>query len=53
MNCDVKTLTIDNMSLGDIGFSTLAIKDYDMVIYEGLKGTKILKSRYTNKGKVT
>lgn len=52
MNCDSKTDDLDKMGLENIGFSMLAIQGYDMVVYEGTKGSKILKSRYTKKGKI-
>ena len=52
MNCDSKTANLDKMGLENIGFSMLAIQGYDMVVYEGTKGSKILKSRYTKKGKI-
>jgi len=48
MNCKTGS-DIEKMQLTDIGFSMFAIQDYDMVIYEGKKGMKILKSRYTQK----
>lgn len=51
MNCDPKNKKgIEKMSITDIGLSALAIKDYDMVIYEGEKGTKILKNKFFKKG---
>lgn len=52
MNCNSSEDSISKMGLEDIGFSMFAIKDYDLVIYEGKKGTKILKSSYTKKGEV-
>jgi hypothetical protein len=52
MNCDTKNSSIDKMSLENIGLSMFAIQDYDLVIYEGKKGSKILKSKYTKKGKI-
>ena len=50
MNCDTKTADINKLRLEDIGLSMFAIQGYDMVIYEGVKGSKILKSKYTKKG---
>lgn len=52
MNCDSKTDDLDKIGLENIGFSMFAIQGYDMVVYEGTKGSKILKSRYTKKGKI-
>ncbi len=42
MNCGEKT--IDQITLSDIGFSSLVIKDYNLIIYSGKKGTKLLKN---------
>ena len=50
MNCSTKSGTLEKMSISDIGLSMFAIQDYEMVIYEGAKGSKILKSSYTKKG---
>lgn len=45
MNCDPKNeRRLEKMSLSDIGFSALVIKDYSLIIYQGKKGTKILKN---------
>lgn len=45
MNCDPKNEKgLEKMSLSDIGFSALVIKDYSLIIYQGKKGTKILKN---------
>ena len=45
MNCDPKDERgLEKMSLSDIGFSALVIKDYSLIIYQGKKGTKILKN---------
>ena len=52
MNCDSRNSSIDNMGVENIGLSMFAIQDYDLVIYEGAKGSKILKSKYTKKGKI-
>ena len=53
MNCDISKDTIDSMNLGNVGFSNLVLDKYDMVIYVGAKGSKILKSRYTPLGLIT
>lgn len=52
MNCDVSSKDLSKMGLENIGFSMLAIKDYDIIIYEGKKGSKILKSSFTKKGEI-
>lgn len=50
MNCDISKDTIDSMNLSNVGFSNLVLDKYDMVVYVGAKGSKILKSRYTPLG---
>ena len=50
MNCDTRNSSLDNMGIQNIGLSMFAIQDYDLIIYEGKKGSKILKSKYTKKG---
>ena len=45
MNCDPKNEKgIEKMTLSDIGFSALVINDYSLIVYQGKKGTKILKN---------
>ena len=53
MNCDIAKDTIESMNLSNVGFSSLVLDKYDMVIYVGAKGSKILKSRYTPLGLIT
>ena len=53
MNCDIAKDTIETMNLGNVGFSNLVLDKYDMVVYVGAKGSKILKSRYTPLGLIT
>jgi hypothetical protein len=45
MNCDPKNEKgLEKMTISDIGFSALVIKDYALIVYQGKKGTKILKN---------
>jgi hypothetical protein len=53
MNCDISKDTIDTMNLGNVGFSLKVLDQYDMVVYVGAKGSKILKSKYTPLGLIT
>ena len=53
MNCYIAKDTIETMNLGNVGFSNLVLDKYDMVVYVGAKGSKILKSRYTPLGLIT
>lgn len=53
MNCDIAKDTIESMNLGNVGFSKMVLDKYDMVVYVGAKGSKILKSKYTPLGLIT
>lgn len=50
LNCDCKDKTINDITIANVGFSLSIIDSFDLVIYNGEKGTKILKSRYTKTG---
>jgi hypothetical protein len=53
MNCDIAKDTIESMNLGNVGFSSMVLDKYDMIVYVGAKGSKILKSKYTPLGLIT
>lgn len=50
MNCDSKDLELEKLDLNNAGLSMLVLQNYDLVVYQGSKGSKILKSKYTKKG---
>lgn len=52
LECKTKTLTLSDLSLANTSFTTTDLAKYDLIVYTGLKGTKILKSRYFKIGKV-
>lgn len=50
LNCDCSSKTIDDITIVNVGFSIGVLGKFDMVIYKGTKGTKILKSTFTRTG---
>lgn len=50
--CDSKEYTLDQLSVGNVSFVKKDLDKFDMIIYEGSRGSKILKSRYTSLGKI-
>ena len=52
MNCDIAKDTIDNMSIANVSFVKADLDRFDMIIYVGDKGSKILKSKYTPLGRI-
>ena len=53
LNCNCKDLKLEDLNVTHIGFSSLVTDQYDLIIYTGEKGTKILKSTYTKTGIVS
>lgn len=52
LNCDCEKITIKELSTEHVGFSAAVLKDFEMVVYSGKKGDKILKSFYTKTGEI-
>lgn len=52
LNCKCEDLTLGELNITHVGFSSSLLDTFDMVIYSGKKGTKIIKSKYTKTGKV-
>ena len=50
LNCDCSSKTLEDINITSIGFSVSVIDSFDMIIYNGSKGTKIVKSVYTETG---
>ena len=52
LDCHCDKVTLDNMTVVNLGFLPGDIEKFDLIIYEGTRGTKILKSKYTGNGKL-
>lgn len=42
-SCKKEDLTIDSINLSNVGFITQDLEKYDLVVYKGSRGLKILK----------
>jgi hypothetical protein len=49
---ECKTNDITKMNIGNTNFIQADLDKYDLVVYQGKLGTKILKSRYFSIGQV-
>lgn len=47
-----KELTLDNLTIASLGFISSDLAKFELIVYSGSKGVKILKSRYFSQGKV-
>ena len=47
LNCDCEKLGLGDLNIGHVGFSMAVLDQFDLILYDGKKGTKILKSKYT------
>lgn len=52
LECNCKDKTIDDINISMVAFNPDTLKKYDMIVYSGSKGVKIVKSTYTKTGKV-
>lgn len=52
LECDCKEVSLDNLSIANVGFRLPDIERFDMVIYKGKRGEKILRSKFTGLGKI-
>ena len=52
LECDCKEVNLDNLSIANVGFRLPDIERFDMVIYKGRRGEKILRSKFTGLGKI-
>ena len=50
LECNCENLTLTDMSLCNVSFNEDDLKDYNLVIYVGSKGQKILKADYFRTG---
>lgn len=47
-----KGINIDIMNLASLGFVLGDLSKFDLIVYKGSKGEKILKSKYFSQGKI-
>lgn len=52
LECDCKETTLENLNISSVGFRLPDIERFDMVIYKGKRGEKILRSKCTKLGKI-
>jgi hypothetical protein len=52
LECNCKDKTIDDINISMLSFSPDDLKKYDLILYSGSKGTKLIKSTYTKTGKI-
>lgn len=50
LECDCKDLNINDLTIASIGFRLSDVEGFDMIIYKGKRGEKILRSKYTGLG---
>jgi len=52
LDCDCEKVTLENMTILNLGFIWKDIEDYELIVYSGKRGTKILRSKYFETGKL-
>lgn len=52
LHCNCKDLTLEDLNLTHIGLNMNILDKFDLIIYSGKKGDKILKSKFTKTGTI-
>lgn len=52
LSCNCKELTIDDLNITHVGLNMNILDKFDLVIYSGSKGDKVLKSKFTKTGTI-
>lgn len=52
LNCNCSEITINELNITHVGLSTAVLDKFDLVLYSGDKGTKLLKSTWTKTGTI-
>lgn len=52
LNCEDKKKTLTDLTLVHLTFKPEDIAKYELIVYKGKKGTKVLKSSYFKIGKI-
>ncbi len=52
LHCNCKDLTLEDLNLTHIGLNMNILDKFDLIIYSGEKGDKILKSKFTKTGTI-
>lgn len=52
LNCNCDKTTLEGMTISDLNFIWSDIEIFDVIVYEGSRGTKILRSKHFSSGVV-
>ncbi len=52
LKCEDKKVTLTDLKLTSLDFLPKDLAEYELIVYKGKKGTKILKSNYFKIGKI-
>lgn len=53
LKCKSESLTLYDLNISHLNFQLEDLEVFDLIIYTGKRGTKILKSKYFKSGKIT
>ena len=50
LECKCDNLKLEDINLGKLGFVNADLEKFELIVYKGKRGTKIIKSKYTQTG---
>jgi len=50
LECNCKSLNIDKINISNVSFKDADLEKFDLIVYKGKKGQKILRSSITKLG---
>lgn len=52
LECNSDSITLTDLGVKNLGFNIEDLKEFDLIIYSGKRGVKILRSKYFRSGKI-
>lgn len=46
LECNCSSITLENLNLSNVSFNAVTLDRFDLVVYKGNKGMKVLKSKF-------
>lgn len=52
LECNSDSITLTDLGIKNLGFNEEDLKEFELIVYSGKRGVKILRSKYFRSGKI-